>query len=63
MNGRNQWNVTVVMFIDVSCQLHRLVGALEAGKASTMPAEFNYSSRFKVGFALPSCFYIQKSRD
>ncbi|PLW41853.1 hypothetical protein PCASD_05545 [Puccinia coronata f. sp. avenae] len=48
MNGRNQWNVTVVMFIDVSCQLHRLVGALEAGKASAMPAEFNYSSRFKT---------------
>ncbi|PLW24059.1 hypothetical protein PCASD_14497 [Puccinia coronata f. sp. avenae] len=44
----SQWNIAVVMFIEVSCQLHRLVGALDAGNVFATPAEFIYSSRFKI---------------
>ncbi|PLW56025.1 hypothetical protein PCANC_03893 [Puccinia coronata f. sp. avenae] len=36
------------MFIEASRQLHRLVGALDAGNVSATPAEFIYSSRFKT---------------
>jgi hypothetical protein len=53
-NGQDQWNITLMMFIEASRQLHRLVGALDAGNVSATPAEFIYSSRFKVGWDLTS---------